>query len=43
MRPEARIAAERNRRFWSGTAYTPQHMRIANATSSTTPIAPTQP
>ena len=36
MRPEARIAAERNRRFWEGTAYTPQHMRIANATTSTT-------
>ena len=36
MRPEARIAAERNRRFWAGTAYTPQHMRIAAATTSTT-------
>ena len=32
MRPEARITAERNRRFWEGKAYTPQHMRIANAT-----------
>lgn len=32
MRPEARIAAERNRRFWEGKSYTPQHMRIANAT-----------
>ena len=38
MRPEARIAAERerNRRFWEGKAYTPQHMRIAAATTSTT-------
>ena len=34
MRPEARIAAERerSRRFWEGKAYTPQRMRIANAT-----------
>ena len=34
--PSERIAAERerNRRFWAGTAYTPQ--RIANATTSTT-------
>ena len=36
VNPEKRLAAERNRRFWEGTAYTPQHMRIANATTSTT-------
>ena len=32
--PEKRLAAERerNRRFWEGKSYTPQHMRIANAT-----------
>ena len=34
INPEKRIAAERerNRRFWEGKSYTPQHMRIANAT-----------
>ena len=33
--PEKRIAAERerNRRFWAGTAYTPQSMRVANTTT----------
>ena len=32
--PIERIAAERerNRRFWEGKAYTPQSMRITNAT-----------
>ena len=36
--PIERIAAERERirRFWEGKAYTPQSMRIANATTSTT-------
>ena len=34
--PEKRMAAERerNRRFWAGTAYTPQSMRVANATTN---------
>ena len=31
--PIERIAAERSRRFWAGTAYTPQSMRVANATT----------
>ena len=33
--PEKRLAAERerNRRFWEGKAYTPQSLRIANATT----------
>ena len=33
--PEKRMAAERerNRRFWEGKAYTPQSMRVANATT----------
>ena len=32
--PEKRMAAERerNRRFWDGKAYTPQSLRITNAT-----------
>ena len=32
--PEKSIAAERerNRRFWEGKAYTPQSLRITNAT-----------
>ena len=36
IKPEQRIAAERerNRRFLEGKSYTPQHMRIANATMS---------
>ena len=36
--PIERIAAERerNRRFWEGKAYTPQSLRIANSTTSTT-------
>lgn len=32
VNPEKRLAAERNRRFWEGKAYTPQSLRIANAT-----------
>ena len=34
--PIERIAAERerNRRFWEGKAYTPQSLRITNATMS---------
>lgn len=33
--PIERITAERerNRRFWEGKAYTPQSMRVANATT----------
>ena len=32
--PDKRVAAERerNRRFWEGKSYTPQHIRITNAT-----------